>query len=281
MTDIILTPANASDWLRSYGGIDARPVNEIPAGVKIGIYGPGGAGKTTLLGTALDSEYGGPMLYLNARGNPHVIASRGSNVSVVDMPRFDTVEKVRKDIIKDLAAGDFPFKSIALDNISDMVSMDLRDRYGPTTNVEWTQHSATTADGLNLVRNFSDIADNFGINVFFVFWDVFEDREIRGQKVNRSELALNKALQGQIPGIVNWMGRLYIMDDAPRYTRCLDFRPLEKQQVSKWQVDPDDARYKDILMEIYDPHLGDILDSIKGGKPYPVEAHLKPGTRSK
>lgn len=274
-----VTPSNAAEWLQRHTGIAARTVDDIPAGVKIGVYGPGGAGKTTLLGTALDSEYGKPMLYLNARGNPHVIASRGEDCVVVDIPKFSTIEAIRKDIVADLAADRFPFKSIALDNVSDMISMDLRDRYGAMANVEWTQHSATTADGLNLIRNFCDIADNWGINVFFVFWDVYEDREIRGQKVNRSELALNKALQGQIPGILNWLGRLYIMDDEPRFTRCLDFRPVEKQQVSKWQVDPDDERYKGILMEIYNPHLGDILDSIKGGKPYPVDLHLRPGAK--
>lgn len=282
MTDVaptILTPETAAAFMRKWGNIDSRPVNEIVAGLKIGIYGPGGAGKTTTVATACNVPRGRPMLYLNARGNPHVVASRGKDITVVDITKFSDVELVRKDIVKALNADDFPFKSITLDTVSDMISQDLRDRYGPMTNVEWTQHSATTADGLNLIRNFSDIADNYGINVFFVFQETYEDRELRGQKVNRSELALNKALQSQAPGIINWLGRLYVLDDEPRYTRVLDFRPIEKQQVSKFQVDPDDERFKGILMEVYDPDLGDVIDAVKGGVPYPIEAHRKPGTK--
>lgn len=278
MSDV-LTPTNAAAYMRKWGGIDVRTVDKIVAGLKIGLYGPGGSGKTTTVATACNSALGKPMLYINARGNPHVVASRGADIEVVDIMKFKEIEDIRKDIVTALNRGDFPYKSIALDTVTEMMSMDLRDRYGAMANVEWTQHSATTADGLNLIRNFSDIADNYGINLFFVFQEVSEDREIRGQKVNRSELALNKALQSQAPGIINWLGRMYILDDAPRYTRCLDFRPIEKQQVSKWQVDPDDERFKGILMEIFDPNLGDIIDAVKGGKPYPVDAHLKPGTK--
>jgi len=278
-----LTPGNAAELLRkwTFGGIEAVPVNEVKAGVKIGIYGPGGSGKTTLVGTACDSEYGGPMLYLNARGNPQVIKSRKSQVVVVEIAKFSEVESVRKDIIKSLQANDFPFKSIAIDNVSDVHAQDLRDRYGPMTEVQWEKHSASTADILSMTRNFSDIADIWGINTFFVLWETPEKREIRGRTVTRSEVALPGALQAQLPGIINWLGRLYIMDDAPRYTRCLDFRPIETQQVSKYQVDPDDSSYEGIDMEIYDPHLGHILDSIKGGLPYPVQLHQKPVNQAK
>lgn len=271
----ILTPENAREAFMRFGGIDARPANEVKSGFKMGIYGPGGAGKTTLAATACDSEFGGPQLHLDARGNPHVVASRGSEVMSVPIDKFKDVEAVRKDIIKALNAGTFPFKSISLDNVSDMNSMDLRDRYGEMTKVDWTDHSATTADVLNVVRNFSDIADIYGIHVFFIFWESPEDRELRGQKINRSELALNRALQNQVPGIINWMGRLYVMDDN-RFTRCLDFRPIEKQQISKWQVDPNDPRYAGLHMEVYNPHIGEILDSVYGGAPYDVSRHQNP-----
>jgi hypothetical protein len=274
MTDV-LTPANAADWMLKYGNVVPRPANEIKAGVKIGIYGPGGSGKSTLVGTACDSDYGRPMMYLNARGNPHVLSSRGHDVAVFDIPKFTDVELIRRDVMTDLAKNEFPFKSIAIDTVSDLLSLDLRDRYGASANIDWTQHSASTADMLNLARNFSDIADNYGINVFFVLLETPERRTLRGRDVTRSELALNSALQAQLPGIINWLGRLYI-DDDPMYTRCLDFRPIESQQVSKFQVDPNDPRFRDIHMEIYNPHLGHILDTVKGGVAYPADRHKKP-----
>src|SRR4051794_12492835 len=92
---VVLTPENAGEFFRRFGGIKVEPVDKIKSGFKMGIYGPGGSGKTTLAGTACDSEYGRPMLHLNARGNPHVIASRGSQVDSVPIDQFKQVEKVR------------------------------------------------------------------------------------------------------------------------------------------------------------------------------------------
>lgn len=266
-----LTPANAPAFMRTYGKIASRPVNEMKSGVKMGFYGPGGGGKTTLIGTAVESAYGSPMLLLNARGNPHVIASKGDNIQVMDIKSYKEAEAIRADLYNDPSC---PFKSVAIDTVSELLSMDLRDRYGPSTEVKWEMHSASTADILQLVRNYSDLAD-WGprLNVFFVFWDTIEKRKIRGEEVDRFELALNKALQSQVPGLVNWMGRVYVSSGHPDYTRCLDFRPLEKEGVSKHQIDPNDAIQRTIPMQIYRPHLGHILDAVKGGIPFPVDQH--------
>lgn len=274
-----LTPANATKYMRTYGKIPSRAVSDMTSGVKMGFYGPGGGGKTTLLGTAVESEYGSPMLYLNARGNPHVIASKGDRIQVIDVASYREAEAIRKDVYADTSC---PFKSIAIDTVSELLALDLRDRYGMDTEVKWEMHSASTADILQMVRNYSDLAD-WGprLNVFFVFYDVPEKRKIMGQEVERFELALNKALQSQVPGLVNWLGRVYVATGEPTYTRCLDFRPIETQSVSKHQIDPDDAAQSSIPMQIYRPHLGHILDTMKGGQPFPANLHrlLAPGRR--
>lgn len=267
----ILTPANATDFMRTYGKITSRPVSEMTSGVKMGFYGPGGGGKTTLVGTAVESEWGSPMLLLNARGNPHVIASKSDRIQVMDVKSYREVEDIRKDLAAD---PDCPFKSIAIDTVSELLALDLRDRYGATTAIEWTMHSASTADILQMVRNYSDLAD-WGprLNVFFVFWDTYEKRKIRGQDVDRNELQLNKALQAQVPGLINWLGRVYVAEGEPNYTRCLDFRPIETETVSKHQIDPNDPIQASIPMQQYRPHLGHILDAIKGGIPFPTASH--------
>lgn len=274
-----VTPANAAAFMRTYGKIASRPVNEMTSGVKMGFYGPGGGGKTTLLGTAVESEFGSPMLLLNARGNPHVIASKADRIQVMDVKSFREAEAIRVDVMKDT---DCPFKSIAIDTVSELLALDLRDRYGTATDVKWEMHSASTADILQLVRNFSDLAD-WGprLNVFFVFYDVPEKRTIMGEEVERMELALNKALQAQVPGLVNWLGRVYVAEGEPSYTRCLDFRPIEKQMVSKHQIDPDDVNQRTIPMQIYRPHLGHILDTMKGGTPFPATLHTLRAPRNR
>lgn len=276
-----LTPDNAAEILGRkrpvYGAMAgvAKPhsIAESKAGVKIGLYGPGGIGKTTLAGTICDTELGRPALYLNARGNPEVIRSRGNDIDVIDIERFNQIEAIRKDLVAD---RNTPYKSVILDNISDMWSMDLRDLYGPTTVVDWQKHSASTAHILAMLRTWIDMADGYQhLNLIMVLWETPEKRQIRGEDVTRSEVALNSSLQAQVPGLITWLGRLYITDDV-LFTRCLDFRPIETQQQSKFQVDPDDAVTKDIPMEIYNPSLATLVDTVKGGKPWPADRHRAP-----
>lgn len=269
---MVLTPENATSFMRKYGGIESHPISESLSGVKLGFFGPGGAGKTTLVGSAVESEFGSPMLYLNARGNPEVLRSKGDRIQVIDVKSYKEVAAIRKDLYADTSC---PFKSVALDTVSELLALDLRDRYGTNGKVEWQQHAASTADILGMLRDWVDIAD-WGprLNVFFVFWDTPEHRTINGREVDRFELQLNKALQSQVPGLVNWLGRVYVATGEPHYTRCLDFRPIETIHVAKHQIDPDDPIAKQIPYQIFNPHLGHILDTLKGGKDFPIQAHV-------
>jgi len=271
----VLTPLNARVVLRSYGGLTVEPVSSPDRGLSLGIYGPGGAGKTTLAATITDSELGAPALLINARANPHVISSYADRIDVVTPTKFSDVERIRQDILKD---KDCQYKSVILDNVTEMWSMDLRDLYGPIADVDWTKHSASTADILQLVRNWMDLAETGPkLNVIFVFQETPESRVIRGQKVDsRSEVAFNKALQSHVPTLINFLGRLYQISDMPPYMRMLDFSPVETMHQAKLQVDPKDELTRDIPMEHYNPSLASILDTVRGHKPWPTAKHAKP-----
>ncbi len=58
---------------------------------------------------------------------------------------------------------------------------------------------------------------------------------------------------------------------------ALDFTPDEAVSQAKHQIDPHDAQAKQVPYEIYNPSLASIIDTFKGGKPWPVERHRKPG----
>lgn len=260
-----------------YGGVTPTPINEVEDGIVLGIYGPGGIGKTTLAATVCDSVLGSPALYLNARGNPQVVRSYGDAIQVIDVKSFKHQEQIRQDMLKD---PDCPYKSVIIDNVSEILSLDLRDRYGSATDIIWTMHSASTADILSLIRNWSDMSTSrLKLNVVFIMWETNENATVRGQELKRSELAFNKALQAQVPGIITWLGRLYIVTDKPPYTRCLDFRPIESMHVAKFQVDPNDARTADIPMEIYNPSLASIINTVKGGDAWPKDKHSNPRSK--
>jgi GTPase SAR1 family protein len=274
---IVLTKENAARVIKSYGGVEISPVSSPDRGLVLGIYGPGGVGKTTLAATITDAadELGSPALLLNARGNPHVISSYAGKIDIADITRFDQVEKIRTDMLRDKA---MPYKSVIIDNVTELWSMDLRDRYGPMTTVEWTKHSASTSDIMQLVRNWIDLAEiGPKLNVIFVFQETPETRDIRGRTgVIVSEVAFNKALQSHIPTLINFLGRLYIHTEQPPYRRVLDFRPIDTMHQAKLQVDRDDQYASQIPFEVYDPSLASILDTIRGHKPWPTEKHAAP-----
>lgn len=275
-----LTPENAARVIRKYGGIVAEPVSSPDRGLALGIYGPGGIGKTTLAATITDSVLGSPGLLLDARGNPHVISSYASKIDILPISKFSDLERIRQDILKD---KDFPYKSLILDNVSEMWSINLRDRYGAAAQIAWQMHSGSTSDVLQLVRNYIDLTTGpFKLNVIFIFQKTPEARNIRGQDVpSRSEVAFNKALQSHVPTLVNFLGRLYQTEDDPPYTRLLDFRPVEAVHQAKLQVDRKDELAKTVPMEMYNPSLAPLLDTIRGRKPFPVDRHTAPARTSR
>lgn len=255
------------------GGVPVAPVSEAQTGFVIGFYGPGGGGKTTLAATVCDTPLGWPALLINARGNPHVVRSRGDKLDVATITEFKQQEAIRQDLLRQPT---IKYKSVMLDTVTEMHALDLKQRYG-NREVQWTDHSASTADVLQLVRNWTDMAyPPYNLNIVFILWDTPETRKIRGQEVSRSEIALNKALQNHVPGIITWLGRLYIVQNNPPFTRCLDFRPIETIHQAKHQIDPDDERMKQIPMEVYNPSLASFIDVLKGGEKWPTEKHAMP-----
>lgn len=272
-----LTPQNAAAVIKSYGGVQIQSLASVivERGLAMGIYGPGGAGKTTLAATITDSPLGGPALYLNARGNPHVISSYADRIDIANITKYSQIEAIRKDLIND---PERKYKSAILDTVSEMWAIDLRDLYGPNRDIEWQMHSASTADVMQLVRNWYDLTEPpYCMNVVFIFQETPEKRKLRGTEIERSEIAFNKALQWQIPTVVNWLGRLYQMEDTPPYRRMLDFRPIESMQQSKAQFDPKDALTAEMPLEVWQPSLASMVDTIRGRKPWPTEKHAKPG----
>jgi AAA domain len=273
---VTLTPSNAAAQIKRLGGLEVKPVSSEERGLVMGIYGEPGVGKTTLAASITDSEFGSPALYIDARGNPHVVNSYAGKIDVVTVEKFAHFEAIRQSLLKD---KDLSYKTVIIDTLTEAWSIDLRDLYGPTGDVDWQKHSASTADILQLIRNYSDLTTQGPrVNVVFVMQETLEERTVNNQKVTRPEIHFNKKLQEYIPSLINFLGRLYIYETTPPYRRVLDFTPANTVHQGKMQRDPNDPAARDIPFQIYNPSLAPLLDTIRGHVPWPIEAHSRPRT---
>lgn len=271
----VITPQNGASVVRRYGGVTGAPVQPLTGGMVAGIFAPGGTGKTTLAATITDSELGRPAAIINMRGNPHVVMSKSDVIDVYDAKSFSQVEDIRAAMEND---RNCPYKTIILDTVTEMLAKDLKDRHGAMVDFDWNKYNLSTGAMLQFHRNFIDMARGpQRFNVIFIYQEALEMRAIRGKKESpRGEVALNKALQFQVPGLLTILGRLYVAEDIAPYRRVLDFRPIETIHQAKLQLDPNDPIMAQIPMEVFNPSMASLVDTIVGRKPWPTEKHRDP-----
>lgn len=209
------------------------PYDMVPAktqgewGVNFLLYSTPGAGKTTLAASAVRSlEHGAPVLVVDAEGGARVLSDM-DNITVIPIKDIDAqgrpgygwerILEVCADLIKrDPKVRDY--KTIVFDNLSEYIhvclrhvmrtyprNIDIKDR--PDQN-DWGK---MTLEILLFVRRMRDFARNNQVNVVFIAWETPEKNSM-GQTVG-NRLMVNPALAKSLPGIVDAVGFLSVVDD--------------------------------------------------------------------
>jgi hypothetical protein len=88
------------------------------------IYGEPGVGKTRLAATAQDHEDTSPMLLIDIEGGLTSIKNR-DDIQVVTVRSFRDFIKLFNELVKE--EHDFPFKTVAVDNMSELQELDKRE----------------------------------------------------------------------------------------------------------------------------------------------------------
>ena len=255
-----------------------RKATELGAwGVCLAIYGPPGAGKTTFCADSADSEFGAPVLMIDAEGGARTVSHR-SDVHVATITNEDGRGFQRvKDIYDALVRGDLKYGTILIDNMSELVAMcithvvrtvqrgsNISDR--PDIK-DW---STITSELLVFTRKFRDYARNSGTNVLFIAWD--KPRENPATHRVKQDLAFNPAFAESFPGIVDVVGYLTVEARGVRHlsfeasrTTAAKFRRSDNEVANNIPVE---IRYRKV-----DKPLCDMLATLKGGRPWPARKY--------
>jgi hypothetical protein len=88
-------------------------------------YGEPGAGKTLLASTAEDHEDTSPVLHLDIEGGLVTVRKRKS-YQAVRVRSIEEIVKVHDKLEELLIKGECPYKTVVLDNISELQKLDMR-----------------------------------------------------------------------------------------------------------------------------------------------------------
>jgi hypothetical protein len=253
-------------------------------GVVMGLYAGGGKGKTTfacsLADPAINPEgHDLPMAILDAEAGIKSVAHLiGPNLQEIPC---NTVTKLEAFVAaaKVTPRADFPWKTLALDNLSFLVTQALEEQglHGRSTpggglTSSQPDYNAMTTRLTSVLRDLRDLSTSHGANIIFFLWEQTEKTEAGVVLGHRADIT--PRLGSRVQGMLDYIGYMTVLNNPPRWTRKLDFSPNPELD-SKMRRRPDEASQA-IPFELYNPNLADILNTIKRGAAFPVSKFARP-----
>lgn len=273
----IWTPATR-ERITSFGGLAVKSPTQIREthGRNITIMSRGGIGKTTLAATAVKSRFACPLLVLDIEGGSYVL-DEDPNIDIISILTYDDWRKFYTSLKLNWNNPDkFPYKGICIDNITELMYKDLEVEK-PKHKDPRQAYGVVTDDLLDITRFMRELTRKTMINVIINVW-VERERD-DDNNATFTKVQLNPATQKAYPGIVDIVGWLDIENDKPAYTRKLSFIPVRSD--AKLRRAKGDVNAQKIPIEMWNPDLGAILDTLIGGDDFNAAQFAKPSMVAK
>lgn len=195
------------------------------------IYGDPGSGKTFYLGTAQDDSRTRPYLHIDIDGGVETIRSKMATAKKKDgihrkeIRSLESLKSFYNDGLRKLAMdGEFPYKTIGVDNLSELAALDMRDimkeaysRNPDKVDIdvpsqrEWGKSREHMR---NIVRAFRDLPCNV------IFTAHVNTKQDEGQPPKYQPGFAGKLIQ-DIPGFVDVVGYLRAVSTGEEVKRIL------------------------------------------------------------
>lgn len=261
-----------------FAGLPVQKTNaptETLKGLCAVLFGDPGAGKTTAAAAISKSEYAGNVVIVDAEaGSDDVL--KHYDMDRVPVTDWLQIKKFTEDYKKSQ-----PWNTVILDNLSEIADQSLHhhmrtDPKGPKSYPELQHYGYMNEDIMVLSRTWRDIARNHGINVVICAWTAY-DRDSAGN-IARTTLGLNPKLADKFPGIIDIVGLITKKDDRAR-TRVMQFDvPDTAAKFRRSRTDVDASIPLDLYYGVDQAPLADILNTLRGGLPFPADKYKRNAT---
>lgn len=283
------TNITANKLPEKFAGFPIKQPSEIQQhrGLCLSLSGEGGVGKTTLAETVrkcnLVVEGGKKVLFVDIEGGSHVIDDQlpetykpeeGPDLGIIEVTKWNDLVLIMQQLIQDPG----PFCGAIWDNMSEALEL-CKGKHGFYTGAEKDQFGKwddMTNDMVNLFRQGRDLARSREFITIYCMWDTQKHEDSMGVKFQHRGLHFNPKLAEKFMGIVDVVGWL---ETPPKpalpYPPVLHF-DKDPLYPTKMRMSPRSKALTNLPDIIYNPDLGDIVNTVVSHKSWPIDKHTKP-----
>jgi len=254
-------------------------------GYSLAISGRGGVGKTTLASTVVNSPIahnclfvdieGGAVVIDDAEDRPGYVPEEGPHLGVVNVTTWGELNVVMQRLITDRKR--YGINSAIFDNCSEALELS-KIRHGFYTADKKDRLSLwddITNDMVQLFRQGRDLARNEQFVMIFILWDTDRLMETGDPRSgHKRDLGVNPKSAEKLQGIMDYVAWLETPPKPkPPYPPIMHFE-YDPEIPTKKRLNPKQQSMLGIPDLIYNPDMGDIVDTVLGGKPWPHDKHI-------
>jgi hypothetical protein len=216
------------------------------------------------------------VLVVDGEGGATAIANK-QYVDVIQASKWRDVEAVLREIERSKPEDKMPYRTVVFDNLSEYQTIQLASIVGEQlTGVEIQHWGQNTAALMRFTRRVRDLSRFKGINTVMLAWQDSSEDEL--SKKVRHGVALTNKLAARLPGVVNVVGYLSVMDNAPLHTRRLSFAasPRTDAKFRRAANDKASAIPLELYYGLHQNPIVDILSTLYDNVPFPAAQYLMP-----